>query len=353
MKHNLFTTTMIFTVITLFIWLFLPFLKSFIVAFLLMTAFTPIQFYIEKRVRNSKKASLISASILTLTLLLVLFVPILFFIVYVASHPNELMHIGSNMAEQIGNVASSLPDSMSWITNHADMLENKLIENQEKIITFIALNFGNGLLGVLNILGEMLLIITIFFFLLWYRKTLILSIAPIIPLPRKITKEFSQDLITTTASGFYTLIGVALAQGIAFGLFIAFFNAYDPWLFGLLIAITSVVPLVGTALVFVPVALNEFFHGNSTNALIILIYSWAMLSFFIDNIVRLLILKQLNHYLSSERNSVDDFLIFFAIMAGLASFGFWGFLIGPAIVSTATTLVRVLKRYRRAGSLRS
>jgi predicted PurR-regulated permease PerM len=151
------------------------------------------------------------------------------------------------------------------------------------------------------------------------------------------------DMITTSAAGFYTLLGVALAQGIAFGIFIAFFHGYDPFLLGLMIAVASVIPIVGTALIFVPVALNEWFGGNGMNALIIVIYSWAMLSFFIDNVVRLLILKQLNRYLSKGRKPIDDFLIFFGIMAGLMTFGFWGFLIGPAIVAFTVTLLRMLR----------
>lgn len=347
MKHNLFTSFMILAILSLFIWLFLPFAKSFVVAFLLMTAFTPIQLKLEQRLSANKNRSLISATSLAVTLVLVLFLPFIYFIIYTASHPAELMKLASDMTSQLGNIASFLPSSMESLVVYIELIETKIIENQEKIITFMALNFGNGLLGVLNIVGEMVLIVIFFFFLIWYRREIILSIAPIIPLPRRVTKEFSHNLIITTASGLYTLFGVAVAQGVAFGIFIAFFNGYDPLLLGVLIAIASVVPLVGTALVFVPVALNEFFHGNGTNAIIIFVYSWAMLSFFIDNIVRLLILKGLNSYLSSQSKAVDDFLVFFAILAGLATFGFWGFLIGPAIVSATATLVRVLRRNRR------
>jgi predicted PurR-regulated permease PerM len=165
----------------------------------------------------------------------------------------------------------------------------------------------------------------------------------VIQIRRKIRQEFMLDMIATSAAGFYTLLGVAIAQGMAFGVFIAFFDGYNPWLFGLMIAVASVIPIVGTALIFIPLALNEWFGGNGMNALIIIIYSWAMLSFFIDNIVRLLILKQLNRYLSRGRKPIDDFLIFFGIMAGLMTFGFWGFLIGPAIVAFAVTLLRMLR----------
>ena len=167
---------------------------------------------------------------------------------------------------------------------------------------------------------------------------------PLLPVKRAIRLEFMLDMIATTSTGFYTLIGVAIAQGLAFGIFISFFDGYNPLLFGLMIAVTSVIPIVGTALIWIPVALNEYFSGHSANALIILIYSWAMLSFFIDNIVRLIILQQLNRLLSKGRQGINDFLIFFALLAGLATFGFWGFILGPAIMGFTVTLLRVLRR---------
>ncbi|MDD2828312.1 MAG: AI-2E family transporter [Sulfuricurvum sp.] len=348
MEHNLFVRSLIFITFGLFIWLFLPFLNSFVVALLLVTAFTPIHLWMEgiiqkKPFLNANKA-LWSASIMTLLLFIVLFVPIIFFIVYIATHPSELIQIGNTFATQITKIASHLPDSLHWLQEYVDQGIAKTKEHQTQIATTLAINLGNGVLGFLGAVGDMILIITFFFFLSWYRRPILLSISPVIPMRRKIRQEFILDMIATSAAGFYTLVGVAIAQGLAFGIFISFFDNYNPWLFGLLIAVTSVIPIFGTALIFVPVALNEWFSGNGMNALIIVIYSWAMLSFFIDNIVRLLILQQLNRYLSQGRKPIDDFLIFFSIMAGLVTFGFWGFLIGPAIVAFTVTLLRVLRR---------
>lgn len=348
MQSNLFVKMMIFMAFTLMVWLFFPFLKSFFVAFLLVTAFTPLHDLVDRhlvrigRLRGYRE--MISASVMTLALFLVLFVPILFFVYYIATHPSEIMKIGYTFQSQTMRLVSHLPDSLVWMEKIIATLIVKASENQAQIVSTLAVSFGNGILGFLGALGEMLMIVIFFFFLAWYRRPLTLAIAPIIPLRRVVRQEFVKDMISTTAAGFYTLIGVAVAQGLAFGIFIAFFERYDPWLFGLMIAVTSVIPIVGTALVWIPIAINEFFNGNSVNAMIIIIYSWAMLSFFIDNIVRLIILQQVNRLLSHGRQSINDFLIFFAIIAGLATFGFWGFILGPAIVAFVVTLLRMLRR---------
>ncbi len=348
MQRNLFVKVMIFTAFALMIWLFFPFLKSFFVAFLLVTAFTPLHDLVDKRLFRTRKfrayREVISASVMTFALFIVLFVPILFFVYYIAVHPAEIMKIGYTFQTQTMRLLSHLPHSLDWMEKIIATLIQKANENQAQIVSTLAVSFGNGILGFLGALGEMVMIVIFFFFLAWYRRPLTLALAPVIPLTRAVRHEFVKDMISTTAAGFYTLIGVAIAQGLAFGIFIAFFERYDPWLFGLMIAVTSVIPIVGTALVWIPIAINEFFNGNSANAMIIIIYSWAMLSFFIDNVVRLIILQQVNHLLSQGRQSINDFLIFFAIIAGLTTFGFWGFILGPAIVAFVVTLLRMLRR---------
>lgn len=348
MQRNNFVKSMIFIAIGLFIWLFFPFLKSFFVALLLVTAFTPVHILFEGKLKKYPKITalspLLTASAMTFILITILFVPILFFIYYIVAHPSELYAMGKTFYAQGLHILALAPDSVDWLKKPLEMLSTKVVENQEKIVSSAVSGLGNGVLGLMSALGDMVMIVIFFFFLSWYRRDLTLAIAPIIPLKRSIRMEFVMDMISTTSAGFYTLIGVAIAQGLAFGIFISFFDGYDPLLLGLMIAVTSVIPIVGTALIFIPVALNEFFSGNAMNALIIFIYSWAMLSFFIDNIVRLIILQQLNHLLSQGRKSINDFLIFFAILAGLATFGFWGFILGPAIVAFAVTLLRMLRR---------
>lgn len=349
MEKNLFVKSMIVISILVFGWLFMPFLKSFTVALLLVISFTPIHILIEDRFKKlngifKEKASFFTAIVMSLILFSFLFVPIIFFVLYMVTHPEQIVSVGNTFIHQIKNIVSLLPGSFKDIEQYLDIVIAQAKDNQTQILTYLALNVKSGIFGFFGAIGDILLVVTFFFFVSWYRYDIVNAITPIIPVPQKIKEEFIADMISTSSAGLYTLIGVAIAQGIAFGVFISFFDIYDPWLFGLIVAMFSVVPLVGTALVYVPVALNELFNSNIMNALIILIYSWAMLSFFIDNIVRLLILKKLNRMFTHGKKTIDDFLIFFSIMAGLISFGFWGFLIGPAIVAFVVTLIRILGR---------
>lgn len=348
MKYSGFVKLVIVVAFGLLFWLFFPFLSSFFVALLLVTAFTPVHLAFETKLKRYPKlflyAPLLTAGTMTLVLITLLFVPIIFFAYYVIAHPNEIIQMGETFYQQGIHVLSLIPNLPDWLEKPITMINEKVVQNQEKIVSTAAMSLGSGLLGVLSAVGNMVLILAFFFFISWYRRDLTLAIVPIIPIKRRVRQEFIMDMIATTSVGFYSLIGLAIAHAVAFGIFISFFDGYDPWLLGLMVAITSVIPIVGTALVWIPIALNEFFSGNGTNALIVLFYSWAMLSFFIDNVVRLIILQQLNKLLSHGRKPTNDFLVFFAIMAGLVTFGFWGFILGPAIMAFVVTLLRMLRR---------
>jgi predicted PurR-regulated permease PerM len=59
------------------------------------------------------------------------------------------------------------------------------------------------------------------------------------------------------------------------------------------------------------------------------------------------ILNFVNRKLSDGKSRINEFMIFFAIVGGLATFGFWGFIIGPAIVAFMLTTLRMLRKTNR------
>jgi predicted PurR-regulated permease PerM len=348
MENKLFVRFMIFLTLGLVTWLFLPFLKSFFIAFLLAIVVFPLYQAVEAKIRRierlSSMASVISAGIVTLGLSLILFVPIAIFLYYLFDQPANVVGTLRALSDQIDTITNYIPDFLGWMKEPLDNLILLGKAHKDEIIATLATWLGNGLQTFMVMLAEMAMIVVFFFFLSWYGRSMLLFLLPIIPLSRTLKRGFFSDMMTTTAVVFYSLGGVMLAQGLAFGIFIAFFEGYNPFMLGFMTAISAVIPVVGTALIWVPVALHEYFEGNIMNALLITFYSWAMMAFFIDNIVKLLILNFVNRKLSDGKSRINDFMIFFAIVGGLATFGFWGFIIGPAIVAFTLTTLRMLRK---------
>ena len=137
-----------------------------------------------------------------------------------------------------------------------------------------------------------------------------------------------------------TVFVVAVSQGVAFAGLMLFFG-YNPLLLGFFTALSSVVPIFGTALVWVPVAINEFMHGNIISAIVIVGYGCVVLAFIIDNFLRIIALNKIARKVKVSYK-VNEFLLFFSIAAGMALLGFWGVLIGPALIALFIALAKAL-----------
>ena len=92
-----------------------------------------------------------------------------------------------------------------------------------------------------------------------------------------------------------------------------------------------VIPIVGSALVHIPVVAVEPLPGNMVNALIILALAWVVMGFFSDNILRMFFIGFLTKIFAFGYR-INEVRILLAIPAGSASVGFWGLIIGPAVL---------------------
>lgn len=352
MQQNYFLRWMGVVAFAFGIWILSPFLKSFCVALLLAMAILPLHHVVELRLERyallRSVSTVTAAGIVTLGLSLILFLPIVVFFFHLFDHPANTMQAIRLVGNSIDTLTTHLPAYLSWLKEPLDSLLEIAKTHKDEIIAYLVGWFGSGLKIFVSMLGEMAMIVVFFFFLTWYGRRLTLFLIPIVPLPRAIKREFMDEMITTTAVVFYTLLGVIIAQGLAFGIFIAFFEGYNPLLLGFLAGISGVIPIFGTALVWIPVAINEYLQGHTVNVIIISLYSWAMMAFFIDNFLKLIILNFVNRTLSTGKNRINEFVIFFAIVGGLATFGFWGFLLGPAIIAFLVTTLRTLRKAHRS-----
>jgi len=96
---------------------------------------------------------------------------------------------------------------------------------------------------------------------------------------------------------------------------------------------------------WLPVAIYEIFTGSTTNALAIAGYSIIVISIVADTFIKPVIIKYINQKVVKTPSEVNELLIFFAIVAGLSTFGFWGMIIGPAMVTFFISLIQLLNKF--------
>jgi predicted PurR-regulated permease PerM len=124
-------------------------------------------------------------------------------------------------------------------------------------------------------------------------------------------------------------IFIALIQGILMGVGLGIFGIPNSAIWGVVAAITSLIPTVGTGLVSVPAIIFLLVTGNVLPAIGLLIWSVIVVG-TIDNF--------LAPYIIGSKIKIPPFLILFSVLGGIALLGPVGILIGPLAVSLLYTL---------------
>jgi predicted PurR-regulated permease PerM len=127
---------------------------------------------------------------------------------------------------------------------------------------------------------------------------------------------------------------LAVIQAVAATIGYMIFRVDGALIWGLLTGILSMLPVVGTAVIFVPLVAYLYATGNSGQASGVLIYSILVIS-NIDNVMRFTLLRKLG--------DVHPIITVLGVMIGVPLFGFMGLIFGPLLVSYMLLLIRIYR----------
>lgn len=183
-----------------------------------------------------------------------------------------------------------------------------------------------------NILSNFAIMFFLLYFLLQSGRQVEKFLDKFIPL-----KEENIDLLSIETSNMIkaNAIGIpvlAIIQGIIAAIGYSVFGIKDWGLWGFLTGVFSMVPIVGTAVIWVPLTLYLYATGKSGAALGLLIFS-AVIITNVDYVARLTILKKLM--------DVHPLITIFGVIVGIGLFGFWGVIFGPLLISYFIILVNI------------
>ncbi|MDR2790096.1 MAG: AI-2E family transporter [Campylobacteraceae bacterium] len=316
--------------------LYSPFLLDITIASLLAIAMSSINTFVQKFV----KFPFLSAFLTTLILLLLFFAPISY---AATTLTNSLIHVNDDFIEKtvtfLSDIKLSLPQSLSFLEPDIDGYFTNIDKAAiaAKVVSY-ATFIGKMSAGFLK---DMVLIIIFFFFATYYGKTLSAYFQSVMPISKKEADAVFSEVANVMSVVFYSIILTAILEGVLFA-FIGMAYGYNALMLGILYGFASLIPIIGGALVWLPLSLLEFSNGNTASAIVIAMYSFLGIG-AVDNFVKPLIIKYVNKMLLKTPVYFNTLLIFFSIIAGLASFGFWGMILGPAIT---TFFISLLKLFR-------
>ncbi|MBP9491796.1 MAG: AI-2E family transporter [Sulfurospirillum sp.] len=336
-EHRFFLTALFLAVLYSIIKLYQPFLMIITIASLLAMATYNINLKLYRLLKNRHLAALLS----TLLLSVLLFGPLVYSITSIGTIVNTF---DISMIERIQSyfktIDYQLPTPIAFLQPTLDDFINHLNISQ---ISSTALNYlgsiGKNSAGFLK---DMLLIVVFFFFALLNGKDLIDYTKSVMPMDANEVNIVFSEVTNVMSVVFYSILISAIFQGALFSI-IGMYFGYDGLLLGIFYGFASLIPIIGGALMWIPLCSLELAHGNVLSAIVIASYSVIVISIIADTFVKPLIIKYINDKLVKTPTVVNELLIFFAIFAGLTTFGFWGMILGPAITTLFISLLKLYK----------
>jgi len=322
-------------------WMYLlyePFLLVIMIASLLAISTSNIQDYFEKILKRKFLAALASSILLAA----LFFAPLGYFLANLTIALNGLEpQFFQNLEIKIDKFIQTPPEYLLILKPY---IQDALQDVNMKTLTSNAL-FLTGKVGSFSagFLKNAFLVIIFYFFAQYNGAVIVEFLKRVVQMSVDEGTQLAQELSSVMSVVFYSIIVNAMLQGVLFGIAISFFG-YNGLLFGIMYGFASLIPVVGGVLMWLPFALYEASIGNDSNALFISIYSIVVISIIADTFIKPLVIKEINKKLLKEDDAkLNELVIFFAIIAGLATFGFWGMILGPAITAFFLTILKLFE----------
>jgi len=189
--------------------------------------------------------------------------------------------------------------------------------------------------NIFSFIISSLIMIYLLFFLLKDGENIINNCISVFPMDddheRYLLDQFHQVTKVTIKGTFI----VAFAQGFLGFVILSILNIQGAILWGFLMALFSILPGIGTAIVWLPITIFLIYSGMWVQGLILL-FSGLFIIGLVDNLLR--------PYLISKETSLPDYLVLLTTIGGISLFGISGFVIGPIIASLFISIWSLMKK---------
>jgi predicted PurR-regulated permease PerM len=163
-----------------------------------------------------------------------------------------------------------------------------------------------------------------------------LRLERLLPLDPRHTRALVLEFREVGRSAFVGAIGTAIIQGTFAGIGFAIAGVPQPVTWGAMLAMTSFIPVVGTALVWLPAAIAQIATGHVGSGIFVIVWSLLLVMAANDYFIR-------PRLVGSHADS-HPFLTLVSLLGGLSVFGLTGLILGPVIMALFVAILRIYER---------
>ena len=213
---------------------------------------------------------------------------------------------------------------------HIDLSDAALIQFLQSLTRYLPSIFNS----VAEVLINMLVAFFVLYFMQVHGKRMEATIEDFFPFSEKSKNELWSEInlmVRTNAIGIPIL---GICQGIVAIIGYYIFDVTNPILWGIVTGVATIIPILGTMAVYIPICILAFATGDTMNAVWLTLYCFFLVG-GIDNVLRFTILKTLGN--------VPPLITVFGVLLGLNLFGMLGLIFGPLIISALGVLFKVYR----------
>ena len=310
-----------------------PFLVAILSAAALAYIFYPLYLNILRYLPKKIRAKMLGSVLTCIFIVLLVLVPAIFItIVLTAEMKGGYLFLQQFMTEQ--QPFANLPPALSQWAGYLPQFKEIAIDLAGQLIGVLQ----NVLKGVPSVILNIFITVFSMYYFLKHGKDLYKFFSDLVPLPAGRYKQILARFDDLSRGMVMGQIVVGMVQGALAWLGFWLLGVPNPVLLGFLTAIISIIPLLGAAIVWVPVDIYLFMVAISTGgywrALALLVYGMFVIS-LIDNFLKPKIV--------GDRAKIHPLIILFGILGGIQLFGLPGILIGPLILTIFDVVIEIYR----------
>ncbi len=319
-KYSKYSVTLFFLIIiALSLYLIAPFLTAIIASAIIVYVFYPEFEKLNKRIKNKSICSLIMVAIILLIIVIPLFLIINALFIEAANFYQTTKNV--NLAPISGLVSRFVGENVDVNFYIKDVTST--------VVSFLIRSVSDFFFSLPQ--KMLLLFITIFVMYYFFKDgdKIVIFLERLFPIHRDHKNELLTEFNKVIKATIYGVLVSSVIQGLVGTLGLVIFDVSSPIIWGSIMILTAMIPVIGTWIIWMPAALFKIFSGDLFNGFGLLLYGLLIVS-MIDNFIK--------PKLISGKSQIHPILIILGVFGGLKAFGIIGIMIGPLMLGTLSVL---------------
>jgi len=331
--RNLTSTGIILVLLVLSFFLLKPILLSIILAIILGYIFYPLY----KKVNKFIKVGYISAFLMCIVLTAIIFIP-MWFLTPILVDQSIQFYTASQGIDFVTPLKKIFPDVFSSV-----QLSNEIGSVLSSFITKISNSLMNIFSKLISnfpiLLLQFFVVFFVFFVVLKDQENFVDYIRSLLPFSKEVENRLFRSSREITTSIFYGQIVLGIISGIIVGISFYIFNVPNAFILTILAAAAGILPILGTTIIWVPVAIYLFVIGSIYPAIGIVLF--GIFSSSVENFVKPIIL--------ARWINLHPSVVFIGMIGGTFVFGILGMILGPLILAYLLIILEIYRDKKTPG----